>query len=93
MKTTKSISYAFPTSSNAKKLGFDKEGCWHISQTHYDIEGSGQCKTFMPHDAEGFESPNHPDLIALFHEYEGEPDRSFVEYGNEKALKSLNLAS
>jgi len=91
MTLTKSISFSFPTSPNAKTLGFYDTGCWHVEQTALNIEDSGQCKTYLPHDAEGFTSPNDPDLIALFHEYEGEPSRSFLDYGNKQALAALGL--
>lgn len=91
MKTYKDISYSYPGSPNAEQLGFGKTGCWHISQTYVDIEGSGQCRTFLPHDAEGFAEPTDPDLISLFGEYEGEPDPSFLKYGNEAALRAIGL--
>ena len=93
MKTYKAISYSFPTSANAETLGFAATGCWHIEQTYVDIEGSGQCRTFMPHDATGYASPTDPDLLALFTEYDGEPDPSFVKYGNADALRTLGLTN
>ena len=70
MKITKEIAYAFPTSINAENLGFAKDGCWHLSITHINIEGSGQCRTFVPHNAEGFASKDDPDLLAMLAEYE-----------------------
>jgi len=88
---TKAIGWAYPSSTNAKKLGF-ANGCWHINMTIWDIEGSGECRTYMPHDAEGFENPDDPDLIALFGEYEGTPDVDFLAYGNAAALAALGLA-
>lgn len=91
MKTYKAISYSFPTSANAETLGFAATGCWHIEQTYVNIEGSGQCRTFLPHDATGYASPTDPDLLALFTEYDGEPDPSFVKYGNADALRGLSL--
>lgn len=66
----KEIAYSYATSPNAETLGFGKTGCYHVSVTYIDIEGSGQCKTFMPHNAEGFASKDDPDLIALFNETE-----------------------
>jgi len=71
MRITKEISYAFPTSINAGLLGFETEGCYHVAQTYIDIEGSGQCKTFLPHDATGFAKIDDPDLLALFAETDG----------------------
>ena len=73
MKIRKEIAYSYPTSINAKNLGFYKTGCFHVSVTYLDIEGSGQCKTFVPHNAEGFADRNDPALLALFEETEGEP--------------------
>ena len=89
MRVTKAISYAFATSPNAERLGFADTGCWHISQTYWNIEGSDQCRTFVPHDAEGFLSPDHPDLISVYGEYEGDMCPSFQAYGNEQALAAL----
>lgn len=91
MKITKAIAYAFPSSHTAKSLGFARTGCYFVQQTYSNIEGSDQCATFAPHDAEGFAEPNHPDLIALFHEYEGIPCPHFLMYGNDKALTALHL--
>lgn len=90
-KTYKSIAFSYPGSHNAEKLGFGKTGCWHIEITKLDIEGSGQCATYMPHDAEGFSAPDDPDLIALYRETQGEHSLSFVRYGNKRALKALGL--
>lgn len=73
MKTYKSIGFAYPSSLNAEKLGFAETGCWHISQTYVNIEGSGQCRTFTPHNAEGYPDKDDPDLIAQFKETEGTP--------------------
>lgn len=87
--TYKSIAYSFPTSDNAKKLGFADSGCWHISIFITGIEGSDQCRTIMPHDAEGFAAPDDPDLIALFFETEGEIDPAFEKYGNSRALAAI----
>jgi len=90
MKTLKAISYAYPTSDYAKQLGFYDIGCWHICLEYYDIEGSGQCGSFLPHDAIGFLAPDDPDLIALFHEYDAVIDPIFLKYGNPKALKAIS---
>lgn len=72
MKIIKSITFAFPSSTNAGILGFSKTGCFHIEVTYINIENSGQCKTFMPHNAEGFESKSDVDLLTQFAETEGE---------------------
>ena len=93
MKTYKAISYSFPTSANAETLGFAATGCWHIEQTYVNIEGSGQCRTFLPHDATGYANPTDPDLLALFAEYDGEPDPAFVKYGNADVLRALGLVN
>ncbi len=90
MKTLKTISYAYPTSDYAKQLGFYDIGCWHICLECYDIEGSGQCGSFLPHNAIGFLAPDDPDLIALFHEYDAVIDPIFLKYGNPKALKAIS---
>lgn len=66
----KEIVYSFPSSPNAEELGFGKTGCWRISLTAINIEGSGQCRTYMPHNAEGYRSKYDPDLIAQFNEIE-----------------------
>ena len=89
MKTTKSISYAYPTSQMAEALGCAKAGCWYVQVTYHDIEGSGQSSTFAPHNAEGFQSPDDKDLIAIFKETEGDICPYFLKYGNEKALNAI----
>jgi hypothetical protein len=71
-KILKEIAFAFPTSTNAETLGFADTGCYHISMTYIGVEGSDQCVTFMPHDAEGFTDKNDPDLLALYNETEGD---------------------
>lgn len=91
MNTLKAISYAYPGSPNAETLGFSENGCWHIELTYTNIEGSGQCRTFLPHDATGYASPINPDLLELFGEYDAVPDPSFLRYGNADALRALNL--
>lgn len=88
-RITKSIVYGFPASPNAAILGFAGTGCWHIELTIWHIERSDQCRTYLPHNAEGFESPDHPDLIAMYHETEGEMDWSFKTYGNADALAAI----
>ena len=87
--TFKAIAYAYPTSDNAKALGFYKDGCWHVEVRYEDIEGSGQSKTFLPHDAEGFATPDHPDLIALYREEQGTMCPMFARYGNPLALAAI----
>ncbi len=91
MNTLKAISYAYPGSTNAETLGFSENGCWHIELTYTNIEGSGQCRTFLPHDATGYASPDDPYLLALFGEYDAVPDPAFLQYGNTDALRALNL--
>ena len=77
-KILKSIAYAYPTSTNAEALGFADTGCYHISMTYIGVEGSDQCITFMPHDAEGFTDKNNPDLLALYNETDGECERKYL---------------
>ena len=69
MKTYKQIAHAYPTSHNAKKLGFYKTGCYYIELTHHNIEQSGQSNSFIPHDMTGFSDKHDPDLISLLSEY------------------------
>lgn len=89
MKTYKSIAYAYPTSTNAEKLDCAKTGCWHISKRHFDIEGSGQNSApFLPHNAEGFDTPDHPDLVAILAAEDGEIDPLFLQHGNPNALNA-----
>jgi|13_taG_2_1085334.scaffolds.fasta_scaffold62044_2 hypothetical protein len=78
-KILKEIAFAFPTSTNAEALGFADTGCYHISITYIGVEGSDQCATFMPHDAEGFTDKNHPDLLALYNETGGQCAREFYD--------------
>lgn len=88
-KTYKAISYAFPTSTNAELLGFGETGCWHLEQCLIDIEGSGQCATRVPHNAEGFVDRLDKDLIAMFHELDGVIDPSFERNGDESILEAI----
>lgn len=71
MKIYKEIAFAYPTSNNAKELGFYNDGCFYIEHTYHNIENSGQSKSLIAHNCEGFADRNNPDLIALLHEYEG----------------------
>jgi hypothetical protein len=91
MKTLKAVSYSFPTSANAEKLGFTESGCWHVEQTYLDIEGSGQCRTFLPHNAEGFAAPDDPALIASYMETDGESSTSFLRFGDARALLAIKI--
>tara|TARA_Y100000114_G_scaffold155937_1_gene181440 strand:+ start:2072 stop:2377 length:306 start_codon:yes stop_codon:yes gene_type:complete len=77
-KILKDIAYAYPTSEAAESLGFAETGCYYVEITYVGIEGSDQCKTFVPHNAEGFANMDHPDLIALYSETKGEPLREFL---------------
>lgn len=92
-RITKSIVYSYPTSENAKKLGFADSGCWHISETIHNIEGSGQARTYVPHDAQGFRTPDNPDLISLYIETRGIACQYFKKYGNKLALKAIQERS
>jgi hypothetical protein len=77
-KILKDIAFAFPTSENAETLGFADTGCYHIEITYIGVEGSDQCVTFMPHDAEGFSDRDDPDLLALYNETEGDSLREHL---------------
>jgi hypothetical protein len=88
MRTFKSIAYAFPTSTIAEYLGMAGTGCWYVSQCNINTDGSAV--TCIAHNCEGFETPNDPDLIALYREYEGSIDPSFARYGNPDALAAIN---
>ena len=91
MRVTKSIAWAFPTSTMSERMGMAKTGCFYVQQTFLNIERSGQCRTVAAHNAEGFLSPTDPDLLSFFHETEGEIDKSFAEYGNDEARKALGI--
>lgn len=86
MTTCKSIAYAYPTSINAEALGRGKIGAWYVSLTDRE-----RGLTNVAHNCEGFATPNDPDLIALFNEYEGKPCPYFLKFGNPKALAALGL--
>jgi hypothetical protein len=77
-KILKDIRWASPTSENAEKLGFSDTGCHHISITYIGVDGSDQCVTFMPHDAEGFIDRYDADLLALYEETSGDSLREFL---------------
>lgn len=72
MKIRKEIAFAYPSSINAKRLGFNKTGCYHISVTHLNIDGNGQCETFVPLPAQGFLKKDDQELLAAFELEEGE---------------------
>ena len=90
MRITKSISYSSPTSPNAERLGFKTQGCYHIEQTLMNIEDSGQCRTSIPHNAEGYTDKLDSDLIAQFHETEGDVCPMFLKYGDTELLKAIS---
>ena len=72
MKIRKEIAWAYPTSTNARRLGWGKTGCYHISITHLNIDGAGQCETFIPSPARGYLRKDDPELLAAFEAEEGE---------------------
>jgi hypothetical protein len=86
---TKAIAYAYPTSTQAAALGYAKTGCYFVQQTRHNIEGSGQARTYCARNCEGFSTPDDPDLIALFREYEGRTCPLFSQYGNSNALAAI----
>lgn len=91
-RITKSIDFCFPGSTNALRLGMPG-GCWVVSQTRHNIEGSGQARTSLPPDAVGYDCPDAIDLISYFHECDGEPSASFRQYGNDRARRALGFIS
>jgi hypothetical protein len=88
MKTFKQIAYAFATSTNAKTLGFNAEGCWFV-EVYGIIEGV-QMPPAIAHNCEGFKTPDDPDLIALYHEYSGDIAPAFEQFGNAEALQAIS---
>jgi hypothetical protein len=71
MKTRKSISFAYWSSPTAAKLGCAETGCFYVAVSV--LRKDGNWSPFSPaHNAEGFDSPTHPDLLASFKETEGE---------------------
>lgn len=91
MRTYKSIAYAYASSPHAETLGMGSTGAYFVEHTFMNIEGY-QCRTDIAHNCEGFSAPDHPDLIALYHEYEGDPSPWFLKYGNKKALAAVRAA-
>lgn len=91
-KILKDIAYAYPTSENAEKLGFADTGCYHIEITYIGVEGSDQCVTFMPHDAEGFIDKNDTDLLALYEETNGDSLREFLGVKQSLRVQRLGVA-
>lgn len=90
MTLYKAIAYAYPLSINAERLGCGETGAWYVAQT---IDGRSLLVTKIAHNCEGFATPDDPDLIALFNEYEGEPCPYFRKFGNPKALSALGLTA
>lgn len=72
MKIRKEIAFAYPTSINASRLGFKDSGCYHLSVTHLNIDGNGQCETFIPSPAQGFLKKDDPQLLEAFELEKGE---------------------
>lgn len=89
IRKTKSIAYSYPSSTNAETLGFGATGCYHMSETAYLIDDTA--KTYLPHDAEGFDREDHPDLIALYNETEAEHCPHFLAHGSERVLEALGI--
>lgn len=86
----KSIAYAFPTSHMADTLGCPDTGGWYIEQ-HRILE-DGSLSVGAPAVGcgnEAFPSPDDADLIALYHEADGEPCPRFKRYGNARALAAI----
>ena len=74
MKTRKEIAYAYPTSPSAEKLGCGRKGCFYVAQSVLREDGTWS-PSVAAHNAEGFDSATHPDLLAIYAETEGEPWR------------------
>lgn len=92
MRIRKSIEWAYPTSPNAKELGKGSTGCWHVSQ-YIRNEAGEWSAPFIPVGTEGdtFDTPDNPELIALYNELEGDICPFFKNYGNTKALAAIGL--
>lgn len=82
---TKAIAYAFATSTTADFLGMPN-GCWFV-----EVRRGCQVVPSIEHNCEGYDSPNHPDLISFYNETDGEHCEMFLHYGNTLSLAALGL--
>ena len=85
----KSIAYAYPSSINASVLGFE-DGCWYVEHRYTGANQRNKA-SFIAYNCEGFDTPDHTDLITLYHEYEGVMCPMFKTHGNAKALVALGV--
>lgn len=88
-RTRKAIAYAYPTSPAADFYGH-KDGCWYVSTSAQRQDGSWS-PNHMLEQGEGFGQPDHPDLIALYRETDGEMCPYFKSHGNAKALAAIAI--
>jgi hypothetical protein len=91
MRVTKSIAWAFPTSTMAERMGMAETGCFYVQQTFLNIQQSGQCRTVAAHNGEGYLSPTDPDLLSFFRETVGTICPHFKKYGNQEAKEALGI--
>lgn len=88
MKTRKSISYAYPSSPHAERLGCGKTGCHYVAVSVFRDGASWSPNEPLP-NAEGFQNPTDPDLLASYMEADGEPCPYFLRHGNAHTLRAL----
>lgn len=71
MKIRKEIAYSYPTSPNAKRLGFNKTGCFHVSVTRlFMVDGLWDSETAEP--SRGYLRKDDPELMSAFEAEPGE---------------------
>ena len=72
MKIRKSIEFAYPTSINAKKLGFNETGCFHVDICQlFMVNGLWDSETLDP--VKGYACKDDPALLAEYAATPGEP--------------------
>lgn len=71
MKIRKEIAYSYPTSPNAKRLGFNSTGCFHVSICHlFMVDGLWDSETLDP--VKGYARKDDPALLAEYAATKGE---------------------
>ena len=88
--TRKGICFAYPTSPASCDLGAYDTGAWYVSLSVLREDGA-YSPGFIEQGHNAFDSPDDPDLIALFNEIDGTVCPHFEQYGSASALKSLGL--
>lgn len=72
MKIRKEITYSYPTSPNATRLGFAKSGCFHVSVCRLFIDNDGLWDSETLDPVKGYASKNDPALLAEYDATHGE---------------------